>query len=213
MIDENFFLENFKHKIITKLSDRGYLFLVKTEDIIINDFLKTKLIDKTWLLSSSKNNIDRTSVNINNFDFDLVDIHVANDETLATLLNRVEKSEQHNLNKVIYFLPKVTIYKYFDNESIEDLLSSSIYISEELPLLKEFLLQKYFKTMFGVAVPTAITEYFYDIIHSKKNSLNKIFFHVSSHSSEILKFSENELKSNLKSISFENFLDEKETYF
>jgi len=213
MIDENFFLENFKLKIITKLSDRGYLFLIKTEDMIINDFLKTKLIEKTWLLSSSKNNIDQSNININNFDYDFVDIQIANDEALVTLLNRIEKNEQHNLNKIIYFLPKVTIYKYFDNESIEDLLSSSIYISEELPLLKEFLLQKYFKTIFGDVVPTAITEYFYDIIHIKKTSLNKIFFHISSHSSEILKFSENELKSNLKSISFEKFLDEKGNLF
>jgi hypothetical protein len=213
MICENFFLENFKLKIITKLSDRGYLFLIKTEDIIINDFLKTKLIEKTWLLSSSTKNIDQSNANINNFDYDFVDIQIANDEALVNLLNRIEKNEQFNLNKVIYFLPKVTIYKYFDNESIEDLLSSSIYISEELPLLKKFLLQKYLKTIFGDVVPTSIAEYFYDIIHIKETSLNKIFFYISHHSSEIFKFSENELKSNSKSISFEKFLDEKRNLF
>lgn len=207
MLAINDYFEKLETKIFAELTNRGFVFLIKTEDYIFDEFLKEKLTEKKNIFNNT-NLQDLSKINFleskKNNDYEFIDFPKVNDEILATLINHYKNKD---LNKVIYYLPKNIINKFFDHESVEDLISSCIFISEKQEYVRPLILEKSLKNVDAAEIDESFREYLSVILDDKKISLSKITFYASA----VITEKKTDTNTNYKSkiLSIETFLDEK----
>lgn len=216
MFKEKISLEKLQLKILTFLHNRGFVFLIKTEDYIFDEFLKSNLFEKNLLLA-----IDDLNEEIKNPQkedeltkfYEFTEPHTINEDLLITLIDRCEDKNNLNLNKVVYFLPKHIIYRFFDRGSVEILISACIFISEEQEFLRPFILEKSLKMIFDEKITNSLNQYFSTLFEKKKTSLSKIIFFASIYSFELSEITEANIKTKSNLLLDENFLEEKGSEF
>jgi len=206
MVKEKVSLEKLRLKILNFLNNRGFVFLIKTEDYIFDEFLKNELFEKNLLVNSDDQNEQNNS-------YEFKEIHTINEDFLKTLLEHFKNINNSNLSRVVYFLPKHIIYNFFDHGSVENFISSCIFISEEQEFLRPFIFKKSLHTILGKKITAPLNQYFSPYLENKKTSLSKLIFFASVYSFELLEITEANFiaKSELK--LDEKFLEEKGNEF
>ena len=216
MFKEKVSLEKLRLKILTFLNNQGFVFLIKTEDYIFDEFLKNELFEKNLLLYSDdqikqKENLPK-KVEQNNF-YEFKEVNTTNEDLLKTLLEHFKNKNNSNLSRVVYFLPKHIIYKFFDHGSVEDLISSCIFISEEQEFLRPFILEKSLKTIYSEKIIAPLIQYFTPCLENKQISLSKIIFFATAYTVELSEITEANLKAKSKLKLDERFLEQKGSEF
>ena len=216
MNSEKYCLDKFKLKINTHLYKNGFVFLIKTNDSLFDKYLLDKIsINKDYFKRSDDfiEIYNTNSKEIEEIQYEFINIQTVNKELLITLANLNENKKGGELLKTIYFLPKYIIYKFFEHKSVDDLLSSCIFLSEELQDLGQVVVDNSLKIVFGENVPLPINEYISGILQNNNTSLSKIIFFASSFKSALLEYSEASKNMRLNSLPMETFLDDKGSEF
>lgn len=217
-MDKNLvYLENFGLKIFTRLHKRGFVFLIKTEDHVFDAFLLNKITNGSLNSKHNKSldfiheNIDSTS--IKDITYDFVNVRSVDDEIISTLTQLIETTTANPSRYSVYYLPKLIIYRFFEQKSVDEFLSSCVFISEEIPNLGPLVVEKSLEILFAETLSTHLSKHFLEIVENRNMSLSKVMFYAFSYKSELFGVDELTLKTHAKAFPIENFLDEKGNEF
>lgn len=215
MSKEVVYLEKLRLKIINQLNNRGFVFLIKTGDFALDEFFKSKI--KDGLLNVRVKNqleyfkeIEKTQNDPTQYkNYDFITIQSINEELLNTLTNISDTSETKTINPSIFYLPKFIIYRFFEHKSVDEFLSSSIFISEELDQLGPLIAKRSLEILYDGTFAPALQNHFLDQLNNKKISISKLIFYASVHKPQYLRWSENPLIDTVNVLSIETFLNER----
>lgn len=184
MSKEIVYLEKLRLKIIKLLNNRGFVFLIKTEDFAINEFFINKIKDRLWNVRVKNQveyfkEIEEIQVDPSQSkSYDFIAIQSINGELINTSTNIYDNSEIRTINPSIFYLPKFNIHRIFEHKSVDEFLSSSIFLSEELapgPIITE----RSFETIYDGTLPSTLQKHFLDQLNNKKLSISKLIFYAS----------------------------------
>ena len=112
-------LNNIELKITERLEEKGFLFLIKTEDHFFDDFLIKKLIETNYFSSSNQINDvseldDWKSESQDVKGCHLIEISKITDEIISYFSKQSINQEKKSYGTVVYLLPNNVTQRFLD---------------------------------------------------------------------------------------------------
>jgi len=174
-------LNTIKSQITQHLDGKGLLFLIKTEDHLLDDFLVNKLSETNLFESKRQVNHSSELEAITNeiqasTGYHLIEIRKITDEVIAFLSAQVTGPEKGSLAKVIYLLPNHLTQRFIDISRRESFISSCVFISELTTDLALDVLEDGLAAILGAQLTPDVTNFFLESRRTKTTSLGKLLF-------------------------------------
>jgi len=210
--------EKLRSKIVAQLYTKSFAFLIKTEDYLFDEFLLSQINHRAFdLLQNHQDSItldtngQRTESPINSFE--LINVPNSDDSLLFKLVQLLETPKETVPSYVIYYLPKLTVYRFFEHNLLEDFLSCCIFTSEELVNLGPTILNRALGSVFDDSLIPSLTNHYSLLLLRQKTSISKLVFYATAHKAKFLEANEATFDALDDEYRKTSLLDEKGTEF
>jgi WD40 repeat protein len=210
MITENANVNSLIEEILTKLLKDRIVFLIKTDDYLLDNFFLDKLLEHPrFKLGIKKTNIEcalhTMAIEELEYAIDLVELNHIEDTTPEFLVAQFQNHQGENKKQVVYVIQKHIFYLFLTNKYAAYFLSCSIFLSEQSLTLIPNVLEKALVSLFDGPISPTFYNYFF--LMTRIESISKVVFYAASNKLKFLEFKQKEGISKLQIEPIEGFLN------
>ena len=200
--------DQFIQKILLKLEQKGFVFLIKTDDFLFDEFLIEKIEGSALFQNQAEglflHQVESPSEKLEEQTFSLTYLDELEEDTLTKIF-------QHSISKVttkpVYILPSQILQQLLGLESANLWISSCVFLSEEFETISPLLLHNSLKSNLGEDIKDTVQLYFSALLDSKSHSISKLDLFAYAHREEVLGWNVQSVKPDFGSLFPDSFLD------
>lgn len=200
--------DQFIQKILLKLEQKGFVFLIKTDDFLFDEFLIEKIQDSIIFQNQAQvHSLPNGAFHAESMEKPSYSLTYIDELEANTLVKISQRSISHDAVKSIYILPSQILQKLLGQEVGNLWISSCVFLREEFDAISPFLLDNSLKSIFGDDVKDTFHAYFSAFLPQKSHSISKLNLLAYTHREKFLERDAPIEKPDFETLSPDSFLD------